>query len=225
MLSFTLFPGKPGRSRISYSHNNAVTANIPFPDDAADIVYDERRPYLSCTTAVGVEPALEFFTKGLVAEGWSVLTPDAIATRWPNAKIGDAIEGGARAYFNREGRENQYPVMLTLRRTADGKTAVDIRSAPFALPQDIPFREEIAGIPTLQHTTTVSVEGSRDSVRRLSRALVIAEIPAVLAFYRRELTSRGWTENASATTVSETAAKLAFSSAGDQRHAGAWPAI
>jgi len=41
-------------SRISYSHNNSIPANVPFPADATDIVYDENRPFLRCVTTLSI---------------------------------------------------------------------------------------------------------------------------------------------------------------------------
>ena len=51
--------------------------------------------------------------------------------------------------------------MLTLQRSAD-KTIVDVRIAPFALPQDLPFYQDFAGLPAPQHTKTVGSTGSAE---------------------------------------------------------------
>ena len=166
-VSFSMSGGKADRSRIDYRHNNSIPVNVPFPEDATDIVYDENRPYLRAATGLSVDAALEFFTKGLAAEGWSQLAAPAIDARFPHAKL-NAVENGQRVYFNRDSRERQYPqppVMLTLQRSAD-KTVVDIRIAPFALPQDLPLYKEFAGLPAPQHTKTVGSTGSEDSIRR-----------------------------------------------------------
>ena len=42
---------------------------LAFPDDAADIVFDENRPYLSLTTAGSVDATLDFYRKELGAIG------------------------------------------------------------------------------------------------------------------------------------------------------------
>lgn len=215
-VSFTMSGGKSGSSRITYSHNNSIPANVPFPEDATDIVYDENRPYLRSTTGLTVDAAVEFFTKGLAAEGWSPLAAATIRERWPDAKLNDAIENGKRVYFNRDRRERQWPpLMLTLQGGAGDKTIVDMRTASFALPQDLPFYQEFAGLPAPQKTKTVGGTGSPDSIRRESTALVIAELPVVLAFYRREMTLRGWQEQAAGASISDTAAKLTFTKPDD----------
>jgi hypothetical protein len=210
-VSFTMSAGKADASRIYYSHNNSIPANVPFPADATDIVYDENRPYLRCLTGMSVDAAVEFFTSGLAGEGWLPLAPAAIASRWPNARVVEATDGGKRLYFNREGRDrNNPPITLTLQRIGGDKTIVDIRIASFGLPQELALYKEFAGLPAPERTKTVGSTGSADSPRRESHALVIAELPVVLAFCRREMTLRGWSEQAPGASLSDTAARLTF---------------
>jgi len=106
---------------------------VPFPADATDIVYDENRPFLRCVTTLSIDAAHEFFTDGLAGEGWSPLSSQTIEGRYPHAKLSDTVEGGGkRAYFNREGRERNYPPLaLTLQRSGD-YTIVDLRTAQTA---------------------------------------------------------------------------------------------
>src|SRR5882672_1438963 len=47
LVSFSQGPGRPDQSVVYYSADR-LYAIVPFPDDATDIVYDTRRPYLSC---------------------------------------------------------------------------------------------------------------------------------------------------------------------------------
>ena len=100
--------------------------------------------------------------------------------------------------------------MLTLSRDAAGKTSVDLRTAPFALPQTLEFYQEFAGLPASKHYKSSGASGSADSPRREATALVIAEIPVVLAFYRRELSSRGYVERAEGASISDSAVKVTF---------------
>lgn len=210
-VSFTGVPGRSGQSRISYSHNNSIPANVPFPDDATDIVYDENRPYLRCVTALSIESAEAFFKTGLSAEGWAPLDPTVISSRWPHAKLDEAVENGRRVYFSRERQGKSEPVMLTLRRDAGGKTIVDLRVAPFALPRDLPYYQDFAGLPASQHYKRSGGTGSSDSPRREATALILAELPVVLAFYRRELAVRGYQEQAAGATITQSAARVTFS--------------
>jgi len=215
-VNYTMSGGKVDQSRLSYSHNNSIPANVPFPDDATGIIYDENRPFLSCITGLSVDAALEFFRLGLAAEGWSPLDVATIASKWPDAKLDIAVESGTRAYFNRDGREQQWPqVMLTLQRDAAGKTLVDLRTAPFALPQDLPFYKEFAGLPASQRYKQTGATGSTDAIRRQATALVIADMPVVLAFYRREMTSRGYQEQTEGASISDSAVRVTFAKPDD----------
>ncbi len=212
-ISVSGAPGRPDQSRISYSHNNSIPANVPFPDDATDIVYDENRPYLRCSTALPVEAAEEFFKLGLAAEGWAPLDSPVISSRWPHATLGDVVENGRRAYFNRERNGRAQPVMLTLRRDPAGKTIVDLRVAPFALPKDLPYYQDFAGLPASQHYKRSGGTGSSNSPRREATALIVAELPVVLAFYRRELAARGYQEQAAGANIAPSTARVTFSKA------------
>lgn len=208
-------PGRPDQSRVGYSHNNSISANVPFPDDATDIVYDENRPYLRCLTALSLEVAEAFFKTGLAAEGWAPLEPAVLASRWPHAVLDDAIENGRRTYFNRDRQGQSQPLMLTLRRDSAGKTIIDLRIALFALPKDLPYYQDFAGLPASQHYKRSGGTGSSDSPRREATALITAELPVVLAFYRRELAARGYQEQAAGANVTASAARVTFSKPDD----------
>jgi hypothetical protein len=60
---------------------------------------------------------------------------------------------------------------------------------------------EMAGLPRPKPTKTAKSSGGSDSVRREMEVAVIAELPATLAFYRRELASRNWTEETNGAVV------------------------
>jgi hypothetical protein len=207
--------GRPDRSAVNYSANR-ITANVPFPDDATDIVFDERRPYLRCTTAAGLDTTLDFFRKGLAAAGWSRLSAADISAHWPNARPDERIEDDARTYYNYDNNDGGYkqpPIMLSLQRGGDGRTGVEIKVAPFALPQDIEVVRETIDLPEPNHTPSFASTGSADSIRRKLEGITVAEIPVALAFYRRELAARGWKEETSGAVLTDNEATLNFSSA------------
>jgi hypothetical protein len=95
LVSFSQGVGRTDQSVVYYSADR-LYAVVPFPDDATDIVYDTRRRYLSCITAATVEASVEFFRKGLLEAGWTTLSAADIAARWPNARLDETPEGGAR---------------------------------------------------------------------------------------------------------------------------------
>lgn len=209
--SFMTDGSRTDRSGVSYS-SQRLEVNLPFPERATDIIYDERRPYLGCTTAETVDATLTFFQKELAALGWSPLSASAAEARWPDAKIDETIADGVRVYFTRDGSTRQLPVMLTLQRGADNRTGVEIRVAPFALPQDLVAGSESAGLPKPERIKSAGTTGSADSIKREAHALIPAELGPVLAFYRRELGKKGWIEQSKDTVVTADRASLAFTS-------------
>jgi hypothetical protein len=208
-VSFSFAHGKPDQARVDYDADR-INADLPFPHGATDIIFDGNRPYLGCIATGSVDATLDFFGKTLAESGWSPLTAASVEARWPNAKIDSKLENGARAYY---GRDSQLPIMLSLRHRDDGRTSVEIKVASFALPQELAAGGEIGGLPTPEHTKSSTGLGSSDSNRREMNAAVIADIPAVLAFYRRELTGRGWKEESKGAVLNPDDVKLAFSSA------------
>ncbi len=211
-VSFTQGLGRPDQSAVYYT-SNRINVNLPFPEGASDVVFDSHRPYQSCTTATTVEDALAFFRKELAAEGWSQLSEADIATRWPDADLGGTITDGARAFFGRDIDSRQLPVVLSLRRRSDGQTSVDIRVAAFALPKDLKAGSDVAGLPRPEKIKSSQGTGSPDSNRRELKAAVIAGVPAVVAFYRRELGARNGKEEAASPSSAPDQVVLNFSSA------------
>jgi hypothetical protein len=213
-VAFTQGLRHPDQSGVSYDANR-INANVPFPADATNLMFDDRRPYLGCVSAATVNASLDFFRKELVASGWTPLSAADIAAHWPNAKITEKIENGVRAYYgqdNHDGGARQPPIMLSLQRHGDGNTAVEIKVAPFALPQTLEVIRDTVDLPEPNHTPSFGSTGSRDSDRRKSEGVTVAEIPVVLAFYRRELAARSWKEEAGGAVITDSEATLNFSS-------------
>ncbi|XUM24759.1 hypothetical protein ACRAVF_11220 [Bradyrhizobium oligotrophicum S58] len=190
---FTGSGGRSGQSEVTYSPQR-IYANLPFPEGATDIVFDETRPYLSCVVATPLDAAKAFFAKEMSALGWQPLTTES-AARWQGADLSETAPRGARAFYghdDRDGYHRQNPVMLTLTRRDDGRTHVEVRIAPFALPSTLEAGDDRAGLPMPKPTKWSQSLGSATSPSRQANGAVIAELPAVLAFYTRELAARGW---------------------------------
>lgn len=212
-VSLSQRPGRPDQSVVNYVAER-ITANVPFPPEATDIVFDQHRPYLGCVAPLALEATQDFFRSEMAAIGWKPLTAADVAARWPGAEFNETIENGVRAYYSHadgDGFYRQRPVMLTLQRRSDGKTSVEIRVAPFAL-QTLENDSEIAGLPRPKPTRMAKSLGGSDSVRRQVDLAVVSELPATLAFYRRELASRNWMEETSGAVVAPENATLNFSS-------------
>ncbi|CAN7628591.1 hypothetical protein LJR220_005831 [Bradyrhizobium sp. LjRoot220] len=214
-LGVQVSSGKPNQSSISYDGFLKIYANVPFPPDAVDIFYDERRPYLGCIAPTGFDATLDFFRKEMAAIGWRPLEAAEAAERWPNAQLSETVENGVRAYYTHDdgnGFRQQRPVMLTLQRRDDGRTGVEIRVAPFAMPERLEAADDMAGLPKPKATQTA--RGSGDSnwpVRSLDVA-VIGELPATLAFYRGVFAARNWTEETRGAVITPDNVTLNFSS-------------
>jgi hypothetical protein len=212
-VSFTQGLKRPDQSGVSYN-SIRINANVPFPADATNIMFDDRRPYLGCVSAESVDANLNFFRKELIASGWSPLSDADIAARWPNAKMGTKIENGVRAYYSQDthGGYPQPPIMLSLQRRGDGNTSVEIKVAPFALPQNLEVARDTVDLPEPNNAPSFGSTGSRDSVSRKIGGVTVAEIPVVLAFYRRELAARNWKEETNGAVLTDNEATLNFSS-------------
>jgi len=200
-VHFTQALGRPDQSVVYYT-TDRVYSNVPFPEGASDLVFDGTRPYLGCIAPGALDATSDFFTKEMAAIGWRKLTPET-AARWANADLGDAVPNGVRVFYEHpDGDTTQFykqkPVMLTLTRRDDGRTNVEIRVAPFVLPQELQADDDIAGLPRPKPTKTARGLGSATSAKHEMSAAVMADLPAVLAFYHRELAARGWQENGNA---------------------------
>ncbi|BBO09357.1 hypothetical protein QIH93_39600 [Bradyrhizobium ottawaense] len=199
-VSFTQARGRSDQSAVFYTPNR-IYANVPFPDGATDLAFDETRPYLGCIAPGAFDATSEFFAKEMAAIGWRKLTPET-SSRWPNADLDGTVPNGVRVFYDHPDRDAthiyQKPVMLTLTRRDDGRTNVDIRVAPFALPQELEADDDMAGLPRPKLTKSARGLGSASSNKREMSAAAMAELPAVLAFYHRELAARGWREDGNA---------------------------
>ncbi|QAU43898.1 hypothetical protein [Bradyrhizobium guangzhouense] len=212
-VSFTQGLGRPDQSGVTYTPNR-IYSNVPFPDGAIDLVFDETRPYLGCIAPSAFDATVEFYAKEMAAIGWRKLTPET-ATSWPNADLSETVANGVRVFFEHpEGDETQFykqkPVMLTLTRRDDGRTNVDIRIAPFALPTNL-TTEEMSGLPIPKPYKSAGGRGAGPNRHDLTVA-ALAEPSAVLAFYHREFAARGWTEEGNAPLAAGDEVALKFSS-------------
>jgi len=199
-VHFTQALGRPDQSVVYYT-TDRIYGNVPFPDNASDIVFDGTRPYLGCIAPTALDATAEFYKSQMDAIGWQKLTPET-AARW-TTNLDETVPNGVRAFYAHPDSEvtgfyKQKPVMLTLTRRDDGRTNVDIRVAPFALPADLKADSDAAGLPRPGSTKTSRGLGGATSAKREMSAAVMADLPAVLAFYHRELAARGWQENGSA---------------------------
>jgi hypothetical protein len=215
-VSFATNGERNDQSFVYYTTERLYFA-VPFPAAATDIVFDQNRPYLSCTTAGTIDANLDLLQKGLGALGWSPLSAAEAAARWPSQNIDDKIENGVRVYFIAKenlGKENvdkkQRPIVLALQRRGDDRINIEIRVPPFAEPQDLAAGREVFDLPVPEIAADSFGQGG---MRKELRALVPAEVAPVLAFYRRELAKHDWREEPKGALLNPDQVAVTFSSA------------
>src|SRR5664279_1171159 len=204
-VSFTIQVGKNERtSEVTtvYYSPARLTFALAAPDDATELVFDQNRPYLNLVSAGTLDATRDFYNKQLLASGWKVLSASDATAKWPNAKLETSA-----AYYD---RGNNRPIMLSMQRR-DDKTNVEIKVAPFALPQELEAGEEIYGVPRPKLAN--SAGGTSGSNEREMHAYLAADVTPVLAFYRRELAARNWTEETQGAVINPDDVTLNFSSA------------
>ncbi len=226
-VSFHAGP-RPARPIGGVLHRRTDQLQRAVPADATDLVFDEHRPYLGCIAPQRFRRDARFLPQG---DGRDRLDA-ALRRRYRGALAErraqrDDRERRARLLQPRRRRGRFYqqpPIMLSLQRRDDGRTGVEIKVAPFALPQiSRPMRD---GRPAAsRNRPSFGSTGSSNSVRREMKVAVMADLPVVLAFYRRELAARSWTEERSGAVVTGDDVTLNFSSAGADRNAPARPQI
>lgn len=207
-VSFTIQVGKTDEtSQVTTVYYSPVRLRfaLAIPGDATDVVFDENRPYLNCITAGSLDATADFYRKELTALGWTPLSAADAARQWPAAKLDEKIANGALAYFV---RGTQRPILLSLQRRDDNKTAVEIKVPPFAEPQILEAAREVFGLPVPKSSKTSGGQGGE--TEHTAYAHVPAEVSTVLAFYRRELAARNWKEEAQGSVVNPEQVVLNF---------------
>ena len=122
----TIPGGRTDITGVDYSLSRLQTA-VPLPEGATDIMFDDRRPYLSTVAPGSVDATMEMYRREMIAAGWSAWSATDTA-RYPGAVIEETIESGARAYFTRRDRRNRYDaVQVTAKRRADNRVDVEVR--------------------------------------------------------------------------------------------------
>ena len=174
-VSFTQGLGRPDQSgRVLLRRSDHCQRAVSAGCDRHRVRPAAALSRLHCAAAF--DATLDFFRKEMQAIGWKPLSAADTAARWPNAKLSETIENGARAYYSHDRRRRFYrqqPIMLTLQRRDDGKTSVDIRIAPFALPQTLEADSETAGLP--KPKPTKSCAGIR---RARTRSAASSRLPS-----------------------------------------------
>lgn len=116
-------PAQNNATSVTYSLV-PLTNDLPFPSTASDIKFDPETPHLKCMTTDGVEAVSEFFRTELISRGWSPWSKeDGTTAAYADRKT----PNGLYAYYVRDDKK---PLILTLQKSDDGKTAVNLEAIP-----------------------------------------------------------------------------------------------
>lgn len=116
-------PAQNNATSVTYS-GVPLAHDLPFPKNATEIKFDADRPHLKCTTPDTVEATSDFFRTELIARGWSPWSKE------DSAKAAYADKKTEKGLFSYYVQDNQKPLILTLQKGDDGKTAVNLESIP-----------------------------------------------------------------------------------------------
>jgi hypothetical protein len=190
----------------------------PLPSTAKEVEYDAEEGVIEFMSSSSVKQLADFYRSAMAALGWSA-EPTPINSDTMVAV--DFVKGQDRLSFTlvRMGGETQVTAhgdALAAKGAAapsDQPAASSGDKAPAAGAAEPELTvEETGGLPV---PTPHSLSGSESSLFRSSAdARTSASLAAVLAFYRRELAKRGWTEHAEKAAVKADAAELAYDSPG-----------
>jgi hypothetical protein len=126
-------------------------------------------------------------------------------------QMGPAVD--VRAHGNALITETQREMPAPRGRRADATPAPGPRTAaPAAAPaiRELEEGEEKSGLPVPSNTTQVGTE--KTPFRVVLTAKLAADLPSVLAFYRRELGKRNWKEESQGAVVTDDKVVLAYTS-------------
>ncbi len=210
-------PAKPTPSATTDGAPQAAANNtlpIPMPDGAEDVDYNAADGKLEYNSSSSVKALAAFYRSSLKSLGWK---EDPTPINKPNMVALDFAKGDKDLSFTimQLGKSVNVDVsgsgLVTAAAKPDsddaasqGKGGDRITSA------DQLEAEESGGLPVpSEHTMSAS---DQSPFRHQLHASIPASLDAVLGFYRRELTKRGWKEDAQGASIKPDQATVPFTS-------------
>lgn len=197
---------KGDRSRLTY-YPIRVNVDLPVPTDGIDVIFDGNRPYLNYSSTGPRQAKFESIEQTLISAGWAQLSAPEASGRWPNAQLEASNDTRSVAYYSRGDRP---AIVLSVVVLKEDKLSVEIKIAPFLLPQSLEVGDDSFGLITPKLIT--SAARTNGETRRELNATVPVELATVLAFYRNEMNRRGWKEQTPSAPQSQNEIVLAFKS-------------
>ncbi len=187
---------------------------VPLPEGAETVQFDGVEGKLEFKSSSSVKALAAFYRSALKAFGWKE-RPSVINR--PNMAV---LE------FTKDGKELSFTLMQMGPRvnvTADGSglravaNGADKSATATTKADQILEPDPDAALPVpKQHTMTslgaARLPGNETPFRRELNASVPADVGSTLAFYRKELGKRGWTESTQGAVTRPDQVRLAFSS-------------
>lgn len=183
---------------------------IPIPDAAEDVEFDGADGKLEYTSSASVRALATFYRATMKPLGWK---EEGSVINRANMAVIELTKGDRNLTITimQMGGESNVSVLGDGLITAAAK-AVQEQQANATPPdkEDLEV-EESGGLPVpKRHTMS---EGTQTPFRRELKANLPIGLPFVIEFYRRELASRKWNEDASKAAIKDDSATLVFASA------------
>jgi len=190
------------------------TLPIPMPDGAEDVDYNAADGRLEFNSASSVKALAAFYRSSLRALGWK---EDPTPINKPNMVALDFAKGDKDLSFTimQLGKSVNVDASGSGLVTAAAKLDTDdaasrSKSGDRITSADQLEAEESGGLPVpTEHTMSA---GDQSPFRHQLHASIPASLDAVLGFYRRELTKRGWKEDAQGASLEPDQATVLFTS-------------
>jgi hypothetical protein len=184
-------------------------APVLVPETAEDVSYDAVEGRLEFNSASSVQTLAAFYRAGLQSLGWK---PEPQVINRDNMSVLEFLRGDKEISFTimQLGRQVNVSANGTglVTAVAARDTPTEPAVAPTQTATDDLDVEETQGLPVpKRHTLS---EGEKTPFRTGLTSNVPLDFSAVLAFYRGELSKRGWSEETKGAVVTADQAALAF---------------
>lgn len=187
---------------------------IPMPEGAEDVDYNAADGKLEFNSSQSVKALATFYRSSLKALGWK---EDPTPINKPNMVALEFARGDKDLSFTimQLGKSVNVDVsgsgLVTAAAKPDaGDTTAQGKSGDRITSADQLEAEESGGLPVpTEHTMSA---GDQSPFRHQLHASIPASLDAVLGFYRRELTKRGWKEDAQGASIKPDQASMPFTS-------------
>jgi hypothetical protein len=185
-------------------------APVPLPETADDVEFDGEKGELEFMSGPNVRSVAAFHNAEMTKAGWSRRKPTIDRD---NMVVLDFTKGQQKLSFTimqfGQGvrvRASGSGLVTAAAQPAEGKTAAAPKAAEQFSADDLTV-EDLAGYPVPKRRTASGSQ--RTQYRVVLNATVPMDVATMLAFYRRELGTRGWTE-AQGAAVSDARAQVGF---------------